>query len=389
MQAFELCFNPKKKDDLFLTSFLYVPTNIYEKRLGNLYVVGELTQAMPQNSHFLANLTSVIKKEYYSAGLKKSCEVSLQEALKKGNEFLEQESKRGNVGWLGNLNFSILCFKEPILNFAKAGDVKIFLVRANELVDISQNLEAGLPHPDPLKAFGSMAEGKLVADDKIIVLSKRILSAFGKKQNFLAELAKVSDEKGLKQVLKANQDTLAGLSGNCLFLKATSKDSEQSVLWQRDLPNFIFSQNIVKPITRFFTRKWPRPKIEIKLPRLRAPKISLPRFTRPTLPKLPGINLAFHRKKIFLVIGLVLVLFSFYYLFRGEKARELSEAQVQLAAASSKAMMAENLLILKEDVKAKELFEETLRILAPLTKRGCPLREEALSLQNSVKQYLK
>ena len=71
MQAFELYFNPNKRDDLFLTSSIYTPTNIYEQRLGNLYVVGELTQAMPQNSHFLANLSSAIKKEYYASGLKK------------------------------------------------------------------------------------------------------------------------------------------------------------------------------------------------------------------------------------------------------------------------------------------------------------------------------
>ena len=57
MQTFELHFNPKKRDDLFLTSFAYTPADVYEKRLGNLYVVGELAQAMPQNSHFLTNLS--------------------------------------------------------------------------------------------------------------------------------------------------------------------------------------------------------------------------------------------------------------------------------------------------------------------------------------------
>src|SRR3989344_5355899 len=185
MQAFELYFNPRKMDDIFLTSSVYEPTNIYEQRLGNLYVVGELTQALPQNSHFLTNLSLAIKKEYYSSGLKKSCEASLQEALKKGNEFLNQESKNGNVGWLGNLDFSVISFKDPVLNFAKVGGIKIFLARGNELIDLSQNLDAGLPHPDPLRIFGSMAEGKISSQDKIIVLNKRILATLGKKQKFL------------------------------------------------------------------------------------------------------------------------------------------------------------------------------------------------------------
>lgn len=390
MQAFELCFNPKKRDDLFLMSLVYAPTNVYEKRLGNLYMVGELLQALPQNSHFLTNLSSVIKKEYYSAGLKKSCEASLQEALKKGNEFLEQESKKGNVAWLGNLNFGILCFKDPELNFARAGDMKIFMARSSEIMDIGQNLETELPHPDPLKVFGSMAGGKLSSNDRIIVVSKRILSLFGKKQNFLAEIAKVSDEKGLKQLLKNHQEVLAGVSGNCLFLTAAVKnDATHSVTLHKNLPNFSFSKNLFKPVAGFFTQRWRRPKISIKigLPRLKAPKIVLPRMPKLTPPKLPKIS--FDRKKTYLVIGLIIVLLACYYVFRGEREREFKAFEIQMAEARSKAMLAESLLILKEEERAKTLFEETLSILSPLTKRGCPFREEALSLQSSIKQYLK
>jgi len=375
MQAFELYFNPKKRDDLFLTSFIYTPANIYENRLGNLYVVGELTQAMPQNSHFLANLSLVIKKEYYSSGLKKSCEASLQEALKKGNEFLDQESKNGNVGWLGNLNFSVISFKDSVLNFAKVGDIKIFLVRANELMDLSQNLEAGLPHPDPLKVFGSMAGGKISGEDKIIVLNKRILASLGKKQKFLGELARASNEKELKQVLKIHQDPLANVSGICLVLMAVGKDgSKQTVTLQNDLPSFSLFHNLFKPFIRFFTKTWKRPQIKIKVnfPRLKAPKISLPRLTKPSLPRLPKINLAAARKKIFLVVGLILVLLAFYYIFQGERSQELRDAQMKLTEAEKKATLAESLLILKEDdqakAQAKALLEETLQIINNLLK---------------------
>ena len=400
MQAFELYFNPKKRDDLFLTSFIYEPANIYEQRLGNLYVVGELTQALPQNTHFLANLSLVIKKEYYSSGLKKSCEASLQEALKKGNEFLNQESKNGNVGWLGNLNFSVISFKDPVLNFAKAGDIKIFLARANELMDLSQNLETGLPggsHPDPLRVFNSMAGGKISGEDKIIILNKRILASLGKKQKFLGELAKASSEKELKQVLKTYQAPLASISGICLVLMAAGKDGlKQTVTMQNDLPSFSLSLNLFKPLVRFFAKIWKRPRIKIKInfphSKFKVPKVKIPKLTKPSLPslpRLPKINLKAARKKIFLVLGLILVLLAFYYVFQGERVKELKDAQVRLNEAQSKAMLAESLLILNEDDQAKALFEETLHILSPLTKRGSPLREEALSLQDSVKQYLK
>ena len=368
MQAFELYFNPKKKDDLFLHSFVYEPTSIYEKRLGNLYVVGELTQALPQNTQFLANLSSVVKKEYYSSGLKKSCEASLQEALKKGN-----------VGWLGNLNFTVLNFKDPVLNFAKVGNIKVFLARSNELADISQGLDvpSGAP-PDPLKVFGSIVEGKLSADDKIIVLNKSILAASGKKQNLLGALAKAADEKSLRQVLKTHQEVLAGTCGLGLVLLAGGKENVyQTVTFQKDLPIFSFSDNLIKPVARLFAK---------------TPKINLPKLPRPSLPKLPRIHLVFNRKKIILVAGLILVLAAFYYIFAGEREREIKDAQQALNEAQTKAMLAESLLILQEDDKAKAIFEEVLDILSPLTKKGRvppSLREEALSLQDSIKEYLK
>ncbi|MFH1575813.1 MAG: hypothetical protein ABIB55_02630 [Candidatus Nealsonbacteria bacterium] len=369
MQVFELYFNPKKRDDIFLTSSVYTPTNVYEKRLGSLYMAGELTQAMPQNSHLLTNLSSVIKKEYYSSGLKKSCEASLQEALKKGNEFLDKESKNGNVGWLGNLNFSVINFKDLVLNFVKVGDIKIFLVRANELIDLSQNLDAELPHPDPLKIFSSIAEGKIAQKDKIIVLNKRILMSLGKKQKFLGDLARAFNEKDLKQVLKNYQDSLSGLYGICLVLMVTDKEaSKQTMTMQNNLPRFSLSSNLLKPFIRFFT---------------------IPKVTLPSMPKMPKINLKAARKKIFLVLGLILVLSIFYYTFQGERTQELKDAQMKLTEAQSKAMLAESLLILEEDDMAKALFKETLQILSPLIKRGCPVREEAVSLQNSVKEFLK
>ena len=370
MQAFELYFNPRKMDDIFLTSFIYTPANVYEKRLGNLYVAGELTQAMPQNAHFLTNLSLAIKKEYYASGLKKSCEASLQEALKKGNEFLNQESKNGNVGWLGNLDFSVISFKDPVLNFAKVGGIKIFLARGNELIDLSQNLDAGLPHPDPLRIFGSMAEGKISSQDKIIVLNKRILATLGKKQKFLGELAKTSNEKELRQVLKIYQELLTNVSGVCLVLMTAIEDrAKQTVTLQKELPSFSLS-----------------------LPHFKIPKINIPRIIKPSLPslpKLPKVNFRDVRKKIFLVLGLVLVLLAFHYIFQGERVQEFKSAQVELTKARSKAMLAESLLILKENDQAKALFEETLDILSPLTKRGSPLRDDALFLQNSIKQYLK
>ncbi|MDP3990719.1 MAG: hypothetical protein Q8P63_00195 [Candidatus Nealsonbacteria bacterium] len=377
MQAFELYFNPKNKETLFLKSFIYEPENVYEKRLGNLYMVGELAQAMPQNAHFLDNLASLVKKEYYSSGLKKSCEESLREALKIGNDFLNKESKKGNVGWLGNLNFAVLNYKEPVLNFAKSGNMKILLARNGELVDLSQSLEEDLPNPDPLKIFGSMAAGKLSEDDKIIVINNDIFSCFSKIKGFLKELYRFLEEKDIKQLIKTNKEALAGVFGVCLFLTAVKKQGrKQTVSLKNELPVFSFSRVFIKPVKKV----WKRPKINLPSFKINLPKIQKPAFFK--------IKLASIKKQTILVVILFALLIGFFLLFQGEKKKEIKEAEQIIAEAKEKAIMAESFLVLKEKDKAKTLFEEALTEIAPLTKRGRPLREEALLLQSSIEQEL-
>ena len=62
MQIFELHFNPKLKEEQIFDSFVYEPENVYEKRLGSIYMVAELQNALPQNLKFLDELAKVIKK---------------------------------------------------------------------------------------------------------------------------------------------------------------------------------------------------------------------------------------------------------------------------------------------------------------------------------------
>jgi len=125
MRVFEFHFNPKAQEDKIFDSFIYEP---------ELYMAGELSQVLPQNSQLLNNLALTIKKAYQTHS-------SLGEVIKKANEFLEKETKAENVSWLGNLNFSVLSFKDYILNFTKVGNIKILLQREGELLDIGQNLE--------------------------------------------------------------------------------------------------------------------------------------------------------------------------------------------------------------------------------------------------------
>ena len=406
MQIFELHFNPKGKEDRFFDSFVYEPENVSEKNLGSLYMVGELTNALPQNSRFLNNLASVLKREYYRAPLKKSSEESFRDSLKKANEFLEEESRKGNVSWLGNLNFSILNFKNFVLNFTKVGNIKILLVRGKEISDIGENLELQDAGVYPTKIFGSTAAGKLAQNDKLIVLTEDVFSAVSQDENFLKQLAEASNEKELKEVLKTKKQIFSEISGVC-FLLVVSKDLESkpattslSLRRKRGWPEFSFRKIFFTPhhfLSSLFDfiffmksgagfnpfSKFTLPSFRIRIPKIRIFKIRVPKI------KIPKIKFAVIRKKIILVFALVLILAIGLFIFGGEREKELKSSQEKLEIAQSKMMMAENLLILEEKEKAQALFQEAWDTVSPLTEAGMPLRDEAISLQKSIEEHLK
>ena len=383
MQVFELHFNPRKQEHKIIESFIYEPGNIYEKRLGNLCMAGELTQALPQNARFFNNLASVIKKEYYGAGFKKSCQQSLQNSLKKANEFLDEDVQKGNVSWLGNLNFGILSFSNFVLNFTKIGQIEIFLIRKGQILNISQNLESQ-EEISPLKVFSNIVTGKLVQDDKIIVLNKDVFNTLSQNKDFLNQLGQMSDEKGVREILKRNKQVFSDVSGICLLLMVNEDvTSKQTLTFDKNLSQFSFRKTFIKPIYKL------KPSIKgLKVPFFKLPPLTFPKVHLPKI-KLPKIRIAKHKKKIILVISLILILLAFFFLFNEERKKELREAQEKILKAQSKITMAENLLILKEEDKANNLFQEAWDLIHPLTKAGKPLRAEALLIKESLEEYLK
>lgn len=200
MQVFEFHFNPKQKADLIFNGFCFEPENIYEKRLGSLYLAGALKSALPQNLHLLEHLTQTIKQQYYKNSLRNPAK-ALQDGLKLGNTFLENISKKGDVSWLGNLDFTALSLKNYDLNFAKTGEIKIYLLREGQVIDIDKRLKFEEIEPYPLKIFGNIISGKLVEDDIILILTEELLNPF---QNLLTEIAVLSpfNDKKLKEIFK-------------------------------------------------------------------------------------------------------------------------------------------------------------------------------------------
>jgi len=285
MEIFELHFNPRLKEDLIFDSFCYEPENVYEKRLGGLYMAGELKDALPRNSKFLSRLAQTIKKNYFEH-TSLSPERSLKASLKKTNEFLFKLVQKDNASWLGNLNFAILAIRERSLNLTKAGDIKILLLRGGETIDIGERAELKDFEPYPLKIFKNIVSGKLIEDDLIAVLNQETFDFFSQ-ENLIEEIAKIPPDR-VKKFLKRKNKILSETSGLCLLVSLRTKAvKKESLAFKKQLPVFSFRKSFVKIFN------------QIK-------SVILPRFEVPQ-------NL---KKKILLIVALILILALGFFVFK-------------------------------------------------------------------------
>lgn len=246
MQIFEFHFNPKAKEDHFFETFISEPENIYEKKLGSLYSIGEIENAIPSNVRLLDNIAKVIKARYFTISLKNP-EKAISESLKKANEFLAEEVRKENVSWLGNLNFALLSVKEFDLVFTKTGDIKIVLIRGGQVMDIGKNLDTQDMDPYPLKVFFNIVSGKLAINDILLVLTKDVYSYLLKQGTFKKlSLLYPFDPKKLKDILSPEllpRKEETKLTGICFLAVLTEKSlqRQRQILLQKRKPIDVFS----------------------------------------------------------------------------------------------------------------------------------------------------
>ena len=394
MQIFEFHFNPKLKPDLIFDSFCYEPENIYERRVGSLYMAGILKNALPQNFRLLNNLAKVIKENYYRPALHSS-EKQLKESLRTANEFLEKFAKSGNVSWLGNLSFAALSLRDFELNFTKVGDLKIFLLRGGGVIDIDRKLRFQDIAPWPLKIFGNIISGKLAENDIILVLTKEVLEIF-QNQNLLTEIAKLTtfDERKLKEILKTKGDELSKVSGVCLliFLSKETAAGKKEIISPQSYPKEFSFKEVFSPILNYLKKLIKKPRlgklVSLKQfgKRFRVPKVKLPKLVIPKL-----------SKNLISILALIFFLVLGSLIFQRERAEELREYQSTLNQIQEKVNSAESFLILKE-VKpetlkdANSLLKKCWEEIDSLTKIASALpknlSQQISSLENEISKNL-
>jgi len=401
MQIFEFHFNPKVKSDVIFDSFCYEPENVYEKRIGSLYMLGFLRNVLPQNSKLLDNLAKFIKEKYYRA-ISKSPEKSLRETLRKANEYLEKIAKEGDVSWLGNLNFAVISVKNSELNFTKIGDLKLFLLRKGHIIDIDQKLRFEDIEPYPLKIFGNIISGKLMENDLLLVSTANI-SEFFVKEKILAEIASIIpfEQKRLKEILNNKKEALSKLSGLCLLItssKETYLKEVEDFSQKRSLKVFSL-RGVFSPLLKIF--KLPRIRLKPKITKPKTPKLKIPEFKWFNFKidiKKPKLKLRnpFAGKKWGLILLLIAFLALGFFVFEKSEERQLETYKEQLNLIQEKVSQAQTYLILADNPQARKnannLYKESWEEIAPLFSLAssfpADFTQDVLSLRETISDNL-
>jgi len=213
MQVFDYHINPKLKRGLVFKSFYFQPETDEEKNLGHLCIVAELSNPLLRDSKIINDLAGEIKEEFFSEP-NRSPEATLRQSLKKANKFLEKLAQEGNVRWLGNLNLAVIGIKDSIINFSKAGNIKLLLLRGNEYHDIGENLEFQNSSSNRFnQIFSNAASGRLSETDKVIILTQDIFEFFH--INLAEKIAVLHDltPRTLNKMLGAQKENMKEFSG--------------------------------------------------------------------------------------------------------------------------------------------------------------------------------
>jgi len=221
MKIFEFQFNPKAKSDRFFRVFSFHALQEMPDR-GDMYIIGELKNALPTNATFLDQLSTLLSREYYAP--EKSSQnagYTLKNALKKGNNFLAEETKKGNVDWLGNLHLLLLLFVPAsqgyTLYFTKVGGMKLWLSRSGSLVDAGKSIDGKKEDEESVKVFGNVGSGRVVPQDRVVALTQELFEFFSK-ENFLQTITQLKEEKQFKNIFKSKEKEMSLLSGVLLFV---------------------------------------------------------------------------------------------------------------------------------------------------------------------------
>lgn len=217
--------DPKKKKDSICGVFSYEAIDKQDLNLGNLYIVGEITNIPKKkykNYDFIINLlSSAIKRDFYSNPQRSTLE-ALESALQGANIYLADFVKKGHDEWIGNLHFTCLAFSKNSIHIGQTGKMIVQLFRENTASNVSKKFDA-TGNLEPTKTFSNIASGEIEQGDKILISTNNLSKILPTSK--IKELISNSTTDKFYHYIKNN--LLESSSLACLLLDAETQKSEK------------------------------------------------------------------------------------------------------------------------------------------------------------------
>lgn len=173
-QAEEILIAKNRSVTPLVLSFIYEPENIAMKDLGTLFGTFIVADHHEDSSYIVNCLAAAAKKEYF-INPRRCVEESFESTLHKINLTLGKLVRDGHINWMGKFHGSIIAIRDREAYFSVTGEAVILLLRNATLSAISEGLADPEAAIHPLKTFTDISEGKLLANDKIIVSTPELL----------------------------------------------------------------------------------------------------------------------------------------------------------------------------------------------------------------------
>ncbi len=312
MQIFELYFNPENKEKL-LESFVHQPKNAYERKLGKIYMVGEILEISEEDSPLLQNIFHIAKEKYYK-DTSLLPEKALEETLKKINLFLEDK------GYQGKMNIALLSSKNFSIHVARIGKIKIVLLASGKIKNICEDLSESQGN-----VFHNIISGKMKKEDKLLVLTPEIYHSFVKGKLFQEMMEKPLSDDLMEKISSLQKEKFPAVSGLSLIMDhALNLEEKPQIIAGTKKKTFSFQKLFNEVI------------------------LSLSKIKKPDF-KTPKINIS---KKPLTLLSLLLLVVSIGYLTisiennirTGKQMEALSKIEENIAKATEE----KNIAVLKE-----------------------------------------
>ncbi len=253
MHIFELYFNPKEESKI-AESFKYKPKDAYERKLGRIYMVGEISNPEKKDSSLLQNIFYIAKETYYK-DTSLSSESALKKTLKEINEFIRERK------YSGKLDIVLLVAKNFHIYLGKIGAAKIFLLNEKSIKDISKEIEDSQGN-----LFSNMISGKIKRNDKLAILTSTVYRFF-EKGKLLPEIAKKSfNENVAEKISSLQKEKFSDISGIAFILdrKFLLADKNQKIVSRKRKKRFSFKDMFSENVSSL-RDKFPQSKIKTPL----------------------------------------------------------------------------------------------------------------------------